>query len=101
MNKPTTQIIRGMAGDKMFQQISVRSKVSLAELGVGQMRVAGEQSSEAGLIHQSVLGRPVTVPHASPPGGTGSELTREGSSILACSLNAGTFSRRWWGTLRE
>ena len=69
----------------MFQQISVRSKVSLAELGVGQVRTAGEQSWEAGLIRQSVLGKPIILPRASPAenmGNTGSRLTREGTFTI-------------------
>lgn len=71
-----------MTGDKVSQQTSVRSKGSLAELGMGQMRTAGGQSLEAGRIHQSFLGKPFILAHASPGERTGSRLTREGSFTI-------------------
>lgn len=62
----------------MFQQISVGSQVRVAELGMGQMQTAGEQSLAAEIIRQSVLGTPVISPSRSPVGSTRSRLTRVG-----------------------
>lgn len=55
-----------MTGDKRFQQISVGSKVSVAELGMGQRQTAGEQSLAREIICQSVLGTPAISPSPSP-----------------------------------